>query len=139
MDGVLCNFKKSLEEHLLNDPKVLFPQRTPGFFKNLEAMEGALASMQSLRNNANYDPYILTAPYLFNTCSFSEKAEWVKTHLGEWWLERLILCGDKSLLRGNILIDDHYSGRGQEGFQGHLMLFCKIRYPDWKSIMEKLK
>ncbi len=42
---------------------------------------------------------------------------------------KLIICSNKGLLKGDILIDDHISGRGQEFFEGKLIHFGQNEYP----------
>ncbi len=50
--------------------------------------------------------YICTAPLLTSRFCVQEKFEWVRRYLGEKWLDKIIMCQDKSLVRGDILIDD---------------------------------
>jgi 5'(3')-deoxyribonucleotidase len=52
--------------------------------------------------------------------------------------KRKQLCGDKSLLKGDYLIDDE-GNAGQDRFEGEWLHFGKgNKYPDWKSIMKYL-
>lgn len=44
--------------------------------------------------------------------------------------ERLILAPNKGLLRGDDLIDDHAHGKGQDLFEGQLILFGSEDFPD---------
>jgi 5'(3')-deoxyribonucleotidase len=53
----------------------------------------------------NYDVWILTRPS-YKNINYSEKAQWVLNHLGYDVQEKTIMCGDKSLLKGDYLIDD---------------------------------
>ena len=50
----------------------------------------------------------------------------------------LIICSHKGLLKGDILIDDHASGRGQELFEGKLIHFGQDDYPDWETVLNTL-
>jgi hypothetical protein len=43
------------------------------------------------------------------------------------------------LLKGDILIDDLISGRGQENFEGEVMQFGSVSFPDWKTVMAQLE
>jgi 5'(3')-deoxyribonucleotidase len=60
---------------------------------------------------------------LRNPWSYTEKRVWVEQHLGFAFVERLIICPNKALLNGDILVDDQTSGRGQELFTGRLWQF----------------
>jgi 5'(3')-deoxyribonucleotidase len=52
--------------------------------------------------------------------------------------KKTIMCGDKSLLKGDYLIDDE-GNAGQDRFEGEWLHFGKgNKYPDWKSIMKYL-
>ena len=63
---------------------------------------------------------------------------WVEKHLGLEYVHNLILATNKGLLKGDYLIDDYVSGRGQEYFEGELIHFGSKQYPDWLSIVERL-
>jgi len=63
----------------------------------------------------------------------------VEKHLGFFeFVHNLILATNKGLLKGDYLIDDYVSGRGQEYFEGELIHFDSKQYPDWLSIVERL-
>ena len=55
--------------------------------------------------------------------------KWVKEHLGKYWLDRLILTFDKTLIKGNILIDDQHQIRGSTSYDIMLLNF-KIKAAD---------
>lgn len=130
LDGVLAdydNMYKKLKFHT-------YPQSQYGFYRNLKPI-----GLEQFRMLAEFhDVYILTAPSVHNPMSYTEKAEWIKEHLGGNWLEKLIISYDKSLLRGDILIDDNITGRGQEGFIGEVIHFGSKEFPDWDYVLEKL-
>lgn len=129
MDGVLCDFAKSSKSSMYK-----YPQSKYGFFRELEPI-----GLEQFKTLATFnDVYIATAPSINNPLSYTEKAEWIKHHLGLEWLKRMIIIYDKSLLIGDVLIDDHVSGRGQNNFKGKLIHYGSATYPDWDSILEKL-
>ena len=77
----------------------------PGFFRNLEPMEGALDALKQLLAD-EYDVRICTAPKkIFDNC-VAEKFAWVKHYLGQKFVERIVLTRDKTLVHGDILVDD---------------------------------
>lgn len=53
-------------------------------------------------------------------------------------VEKLIFSFNKGLLRGDILIDDHIKGRGQEKFKGKVIHFGNGDNRTWNSILIKL-
>ena len=70
---------------------------------------------------------------------YTEKRVWVEEHLGMDFVQRLIISPNKGLNRGDYLIDDHDTGRGQEGFQGKFIHFGQEEFPDWKTVMKFFK
>ena len=78
---------------------------SPGFYSRLGAIPGAaeaLNEMLSLR----HDVRIVTAPWLTNPTCASDKYDWAERHIGAGWGERTIITKDKTLIRGDYLIDD---------------------------------
>jgi 5'-nucleotidase len=138
MDGVLCDYYAAFERERLRNPAQPYPQSVAGFYRGLKPIEGAVEGFVSLSANPRYDVHILTAPSINNPLSYTEKRLWVQDHLGFEIVSRLIIAPDKSLLKGHILIDDHAKGRGQEQFEGRLVLFGSKIWPDWATLLERL-
>lgn len=138
MDDVICNYSKSYRVVLKNNPDIRYPQSQYGFFRNLKPMPNAVESMEYLYNHPNCKVYILTAPSYKNPLCYSEKREWVETHLGIRFVKRLIISPNKGLSRGDYLIDDNDKGKGQETFEGKLIRFGSYEFPDWKSVIKYL-
>ena len=135
MDGVLCDFTKSYRAGLIEDPTQQYPQSKKGFFLNLDEMTDAIASFRKLQKQ--YDVWILTRPSFYNVHCFTEKAEWVLEHFDFDVLKKTIMCGYKSLLKGDYLIDDT-NNDGQSDFEGKWIEFGSEEYPDWNSVVEYL-
>jgi 5'-nucleotidase len=76
-----------------------------GFFENLEPMDGALQAVKEMERDG-LRLYICTAPVKSSNYCAQEKLNWVREHLGEHWLDRVILCQDKTMVAGDLLIDD---------------------------------
>jgi len=136
MDGVLCDFEGAAARDKKAFPDRLYPQSRAGFYRNLTPIAGAIEAMDVMLEANNIDPYILTAPSLYNPLSYTEKRLWVEDYLGFEWVKRLIISPDKSLLKGDVLIDDHNAGRGQDRFQGDLIHFGSPQFSDWTAVME---
>lgn len=135
MDGVLCNFDKASYQEKLDNPAQKFPQSKWGFFLKIEEIEDAVESLRKLEEK--YDVWILTRPSFKNVNSFTEKAQWVWDHIGFDILEKTIMCGDKSLLKGDYLIDD-MDGYGQSKFEGEWIKFGSSRFLTWKDVINYL-
>lgn len=135
MDGVLCNFRKAHQEALLKNPLQPFPQSQWGFFLYLEEIPGAIEAFKKLQGK--YDVWILTKPSFYNVNCFTEKAQWVLDHLGFDVLEKTIMSGDKSLLKGDYLIDDMNTDKQSE-FEGEWIEFGSFKFPDWTSVINYL-
>lgn len=133
MDGVLCNFVKAREEALQREPDQPFPQSQFGFWINIEPIEGAIDAFNAL--SKHYDVWVLSKPSFDNLNSFTEKAFWVNKYFGPKVLRKLILCGNKSLLIGDYLIDDD-TRAGQTNFKGNFIHFGTKRFPNWTSVLQ---
>ena len=138
MDGVLCDFDGAFERDKQVFPDNPYPQSRKGFYTELKPIKGAVGAMALLIDSDGFDPYILTAPSIYNPLSYTEKRLWVENHLGFEWVKRLIISPNKSLLNGDVLIDDHMTGRGQEKFEGVLFHFGSTDFPDWEIVMQRL-
>tara|TARA_R110000772_G_scaffold86113_2_gene180483 strand:+ start:4441 stop:4884 length:444 start_codon:yes stop_codon:yes gene_type:complete len=138
MDDVLCGYTTAFNNAIEKTPAIAFPQSQYGFYANLAPITGAIESVQQLINSEKFDPYILTAPSTRNPFSYTEKRVWIEKYYGVEFTEKLIISPNKGLLKGDILIDDLISGRGQENFEGKIMQFGSEDYPNWNSVMKNL-
>lgn len=135
MDGVLCNFFKAALEALRENPEQKYPQAQWGFFLKLEEIPGAIEAVNKLQEK--YDVWILTRPSFHNVNCFTEKAQWIWDHLGFDMLQKTIMSGDKSLLKGDYLIDDTNTA-GQSDFEGEWLHFGSEKFPDWDAVLDYL-
>jgi 5'(3')-deoxyribonucleotidase len=131
MDGVLCDFFGAALSALRKYPEQKYPQSQWGFFLKLEEIEGAVESFRMLEEK--FDVWILTRPSVHNLSCYTEKAQWIRKYLGFDMQVKLIICTDKSLLKGHYLVDDQVE-HGQTGFEGKHLHFGTKEFPDWKSI-----
>lgn len=138
MDDVLCDFSGAHAAALKENPAVKYPQSQYGFFTNLHPIDGGIEFVNELMHSNVYIPYILTAPSIQNPLCYTEKRVWIEKMFGLSFVSNLIICNNKALLRGDILIDDHESGKGQEQFKGRLIHFGSNRFPNWKAVKEEL-
>ncbi len=123
IDDTLADYSAAMKRDLE------FPQGELGFYRALEPLPDAVESVKAIME-FGYEVYFLSAPSLKNIHCWSEKAEWVVAHFGAHNLHRLIICADKSLLNGDILIDNTKQPYGTKYF----MQFKN----NWKEILEFL-
>ncbi|MVW71995.1 5'-3'-deoxyribonucleotidase [Bordetella sp. 15P40C-2] len=97
--------------HILEDyPAELRPLATaiytePGFIRNLPPVPGALDAVRELLA-MGMDIRICTSPLTqFENCVL-EKYLWVEKHLGREATQRIVMTRDKTLVHGDLLIDD---------------------------------
>jgi len=94
---------------LRDDAKATF--MTPGFFRNLPPFAGAVAAVRQMER-AGFQVWFCTSPILGHPTCCQEKLEWIQEHFGDAYVQRVILCQDKTTVRGDVLIDDkpHIAG-----------------------------
>ncbi len=134
MDDTLCNFRAAYIKHRQDHPEITYPQSIPGFFQNLKPLPHAIETFNWLREQAQFDVFILTAPSVKNPLCYSEKRLWVEEHLGFETVNRLIISAHKGLNKGHFLIDDNEGGKGQDFFEGMIIKYGSNQFPDWLSV-----
>jgi len=135
MDGVLCDFKKLYNSERESNPTQPYPQSQFGFFLNLESIPFAIDSINHLQKH--FDVWILTRPSVQNLSCYTEKAQWVRKHLGIDMQTKTIMCVDKSLLKGHFLVDDQIE-HGQTEFEGKHIHFGSDEFNDWDKVVTYL-
>ena len=138
LDNVLVDFRSAfphLPIEVLRDCEEQLDE-VPGIFALMAPMPRAVESYCELADL--FDAYILsTAPWK-NPSAWSDKLEWVKSHLGEVAYKRLILTHHKDLNRGHYLVDDRKKN-GAGCFRGELLLFGSQEFPDWAAVVAYLR
>ncbi len=116
--------------------------RTRGFFRGLKPMVDSQKVLKQL--SEKYEVYIATAATQFPN-SLEEKSEWLDEHFPFIPWQKRILCGDKHILKGDVLIDDRTYNL--EGFDGRCLLFTSPhnintngfeRVENWQEVADKL-
>lgn len=134
LDDTLASYSE--EHYKLRSHVYPYPQHNRHFYKTMPVILGAVSLFKYLKSQG-HDVYIATAPSVLNPETYTGKAVWVLDNLGQEALDNLIIISDKSLLQGDILIDDHLKGKGQEDFKGlviHSPLGC-----NWLNILVKVE
>lgn len=86
-------------------PLVAAIDREEGFFRGLPPIPGSIEGMKHLRSLPMVDMKICTSPVRSPYCMM-EKYLWIEHYLGYDWLKDLIFTKDKTMIRGDYLIDD---------------------------------
>jgi 5'(3')-deoxyribonucleotidase len=90
----------------------------PGFFRDLEVMDGAVEAVKALMKH--YEVYIVSAAMEF-PLSLYEKYEWLKQHFPFVDWHNIVMCGDKSIISTDYMIDDYC--KNLDVFKGKTLMF----------------
>lgn len=113
-----------------------------GFFRDLKPIADSQKIVQEL--SKKYEVYIASAAMQFPN-SLEEKSDWLDEHFPFIPWKKRILCGDKHILSGDVLIDDR--SYNLERFDGRTLLFTSPhnintsgfeRVNTWLDVAEKL-
>lgn len=139
MDNTLCDFTSEYLEVQEQQPERQWPQSDPGFFLRLAPLANAIETYRWLEAQEIFDVWILTAPSVWNPLCYTEKRQWVGEHFDIHVAHKMIISPDKSLVKGDFLIDDYIEGKGQENFEGELIQFGGEAFPDWLAVKADFK
>lgn len=120
-DGIQKNFviEDAFPPELYEDVRRIY--HTEGFFRNLPPIPGAIDGIKALRA-LGHEVRICTSPLrVYNHC-VNEKYQWIEEHLGAEWTELMIPTRDKTLIRGDLLIDDNPQIKG-------------LCIPEWEQVL----
>ena len=83
----------------------------PGFYLNLPPVLGSIDALNEMLR-LGHDVMICTSPLSRYEDCVLEKYLWVEKHLGKDFVKRIVMTSDKTIVRGDILIDDKPEIRG---------------------------
>ncbi|MEH6682117.1 MAG: 5'(3')-deoxyribonucleotidase [Sediminicola sp.] len=115
---------------------------TDGFFRNLKPIGDSQRVIKELTEK--YEVYIASAAMQFPN-SLREKSDWLDEHFPFIHWKNRILCGNKHILKGDILIDDR--SYNLEFFEGRKILYTSPhnmhtegyeRVNNWEEVAQKL-
>lgn len=92
-----------------------------GFYKKLEPIEGAIEAFIDI--SKIFNTYICTSPLQTNPTCIEDKTWWIRNYLGNNFIKKTIISHDKTLINGDILIDDNPKINGV------------ILFPKWKQLI----
>lgn len=125
------------EEH-----QVMVRQRLhePGFFRDLPVMKDCQEVIEAI--NKKYELFIVSAATEFPN-SLKDKLEWLGDYFPFLSWRQVVLCGDKRLVTGDYMIDDH--PRNLVHFKGKQYLYSAPhnmgvtefhRVNNWREVAE---
>lgn len=95
-----------------------------GFFRSLPEIPGAREGLERLQKRYKH-VWIVTAPTWTWAHCIPEKYAWIEERLGSEWCGRTILARDKTLVHGDVLIDDNPSIIGVRTPTWHHMIYAQ--------------
>ncbi|AEM71323.1 5'(3')-deoxyribonucleotidase [Allomuricauda ruestringensis DSM 13258] len=116
--------------------------RRDGFFGDLKVIADSQEVLEAL--SKKYEVYIASAAMEFPQ-SLREKSDWLDKHFPFIPWQNRILCGNKHVLKGDVLIDDR--SKNLKPFEGRSIMFTSPhnttvtafeRVDTWKDIANKL-
>ena len=114
MDEVIVDFHShptmTVSRDSYNDTQIF----EKGYFRDLKPIPYALDAVKALMKDPRLDVYILTHGLAKSEFCFQEKLEWIREYLPEL-VEKTIITCDKTLHKGDILIDDSFKWNKFEG------------------------
>ena len=119
-----------------------------GFIANLPEIPGSIEAVKEI-SALGHSVFICTAPLIRYRYCVKEKYQWVEEHLGCEWIEKLVLTRDKTIIRGDILIDDKPKITGvaepvwehviyEKSYNREIKGQRRLTWNDWKEILPEL-
>ncbi|PWT70315.1 MAG: 5'(3')-deoxyribonucleotidase [Bacteroidetes bacterium] len=96
-----------------------------GFFRKLPVIKDSVRVLKEM--NERYEIFIVSAATEFPN-SLKDKMEWLFEHFPFFSWRQLVLCGDKKLVQGDYMIDDHV--RNLRHFNGKKYLYTSAHNLD---------
>lgn len=76
------------------------------FYENALPIPGAISSVNSLIKDPEIEIYVVSA-FMGNGAQAQGKCAWLESYLPSFPVDNIILCHDKYLIDGDVLIDDY--------------------------------
>ena len=92
----------------------------PGFFRNLPVMSGSVEGLRNL--SRKYDIIVVSLATEFPD-SLTDKILWLKDNYPFITFPQIVFCGNKSIIRADIMIDDH--PKNLDHFEGETLMFTQ--------------
>jgi len=110
---------------------------TPHFYRNLKPIPGAIEAIKEIADSG-HEVFICTSPSVTNNTCVQNKFEWVEEHLGKEWKHKIVLTKDKTVVNGDVLIDDKPRIDGIEGKPSWVHVLYDQPYNRWLKRVKRL-
>jgi 5'-nucleotidase len=139
MDGVLADVysrfielheeetghRKTIDEIIGRLEGEVFPNlnkwvKTPGFFRSMPVIPDSQRVLRKL--NDKFDIVVISMATEFPD-SLTDKQLWLAEHFPYISWKQLVLCGNKNLIKADIMIDDHC--KNLDSFKGETIIFSQ--------------
>lgn len=94
---------KDYPDHLQSKIQEIF--HSQGFIRNLPPIPGGIEAVKEMLEKGHDVRFCTSHLYEYNYCVF-EKYQWIEEYFGKEAVDRIILTRDKTLIYGDLLIDD---------------------------------
>ena len=113
--------------------------------KNLEPVPGSVEALKEIKKKG-HEVFICTSPLTKYETSVLEKYKWVEENFGYEWTKRIILTKDKTMIKGDILIDDNPEIKGLKDpewehiifdrpYNKHIKNKKRLTWHNWKEVL----
>lgn len=121
---------------------------TDNFYRDLKPIPGGIEAVKEMVG-LGHEVFICTSPSVTSTTCIQNKFDWIGKHLGAEWKHKIVLTKDKTLVRGDFLIDDKPRIDGIEGhpswehvlydqpYNRWLKMVKRITWANWKGVLLK--
>ena len=135
--------KDQYPANLLDDMENIY--RAPGFYFNLAPVPGCVEALNHMIA-FGHEVRICSSPLSEYENCVVEKFQWIEKHFGREFTRRIILTKDKTLIRGDILIDDkpEIAGLAEPEWE-HVLFECPynreipekrgLNWTNWRDIL----
>lgn len=110
---------------------------TPHFYGGLKPMPGAVEAIKEIAD-LGHEVFICTSPSVTSNTCVQNKFDWVGEHLGKEWKHKIVLTKDKTIVNGDVLIDDKPRIDGIEGRPSWEHVLYDQPYNRWLKRVKRL-
>lgn len=119
--------------------------KEPSLFIVPKQTEGGLEAITEMRAKG-HEVFICTSPMLYYYNCVLEKYQWVESHFGFDWTKRIILTMDKTIIKGDLIIDDKPEIHGaaipswehvlyDRPYNRHITDKKRLTWKTWKEVL----
>ena len=119
-----------------------------GFYYSLQPISGGSEAVSEMNKLGN-EIFICTSPLTEYENCILEKHQWVEKYLGRDWVKKIVMTKDKTIIKGDILIDDKPEIAGIDIPSWEHILYSqpynkninkkRLTWDNWKEVLLKTK